>query len=364
MRASVRLSKVEPLQIQPPTHCPLPDPKHLKRKCSGTHFKEHQLVCRKPLRDMRYTHVLARRYRCLKCGRTFRVYPSGVSTAQQSDTVKGLSVLLYILGLSYQGVSDLLDSLGCFSSKTTVYENVQAAGSRAIKRRKGWVKQQTGQVKVLGLDFTHVKCQGEDQILAVATALLTGEPLTFDILEAETALRTEKWVRDLARTLGAEVLVTEDADGLKTVADDLGMKPPICRAQVNRNVHDLIASLGTKALAHPDQVPAELGPDVNVDQFLEDLETVEDTIKGVPAKGQTQLAALAARYQAAPPPTQGHQASLWYRMRRLTRDWSENWTRLSLYQSWRSEKNEKLDGTNPQDGLRATMPPSRSLVRM
>ena len=33
-------------------------------------------------------------------------------------------------------------------------------------------------------------------------------------------------------------------------------------------------------------------------------------------------------------------------MRLLTLDWAENWARLALYQSWRAENNEKLDGTN------------------
>jgi hypothetical protein len=27
-------------------------------------------------------------------------------------------------------------------------------------------------------------------------------------------------------------------------------------------------------------------------------------------------------------------------------DWSENWRRLALYQSWRGAKGEKIDGTN------------------
>jgi len=94
MHLSVRLPKVEPSYIEPPTRCPLPDPKHPKKKCNGTHFKEHQWHCRKPLRDTRHTQVLARRYRCLKCQCTFRVYPMGVSHNQQSDTLKGLSVLL------------------------------------------------------------------------------------------------------------------------------------------------------------------------------------------------------------------------------------------------------------------------------
>src|SRR5438034_1385761 len=75
------------------------------------------------------------------------------------------------------------------------------------------------------------------------------DALSVEILEAETAFRIEQWLKDLARVLGAEVLVTDDgstesprsADGLKTVADHLGLKHQICRAHVNRNVHDLIA---------------------------------------------------------------------------------------------------------------------------
>jgi hypothetical protein len=76
MYLSVRLPKVEPLHLEPPTHCPLPDPKNPKKKCKGTHFKAHQWHCDKPLRDTRHPHVTARRYRCLKCQRTFRVYPT------------------------------------------------------------------------------------------------------------------------------------------------------------------------------------------------------------------------------------------------------------------------------------------------
>ena len=105
-----------------------------------------------------------------------------------------------------------------------------------------------GKVKVVGADITHVKCLGKDTLVGVATAMLTGEPIRFEILDAEAALRLEQWLKDLVRLLGAEILVTDDADGLKTVADHLGLKHQICRAHVNRNVHDLIAALGTKAL--------------------------------------------------------------------------------------------------------------------
>jgi len=343
MHLSVRLPKVQPDQIPTPTRCPLRNGR--KKQCTGRHFKRHQIVCRKSVRDTRYTEVRCHRYRCLKCHRCFRVYPAGVSNDHQSDRLKALSVLLYILGLSYQGVSDLLDSLEQYVCKGTVFNNVQAAGQRARRLRQQWLTQQAGQVKVLGIDFTHVKCNRRDKIVAVATAILTGQPITFDLMEAEASVRVEEWIRELAHTLGAEILVTDDADGLKTVADHLGLKHQVCRAHINRNVHELIAALGTKALEHPDAVPWELG-DLTLDQFREDLARVEWIIQSIPSNGQQQLLELAARYPLAPPPPQGKKATMWYRMRLLTLDWSENWARLALYQSWRGEHNEKLDGTN------------------
>lgn len=345
MHLSVRLPKVEPLHIELPTQCPRRDPKNPKKKCHGTHFKLHQQTCRKPLRDTRQTQVTARRYRCLKCKRTFRVYPTGVSHAHQSATLKGLSVLLYVLGLSDQGVADLLDALQHPLSKATVYANVPAAGQRAIALRQQWRQHQSCQV--LGMDFTHVKCKGQDQIVAVATAILTGEPLDFEIIQSESALHAERWIRDIARMVGAEILVTDDADGLKTVTDDLGLQQQICRAHVNRNVHDLLGALGEKALEHPDPVPPELqGTDLTVDHFLDDVQTVEHILTTLPADGQVQLLRLATRYQYTRPPTLGHRATMWYRMRLLTLDWSENWTRLAFYQKWRGANGEKLDGTN------------------
>jgi transposase-like protein len=344
MHLSVRLPKVEPDAIPAPTTCPLMVGKRKRRRCSGQHFKLHQVACDKPLRDLRHPHVQAQRYRCLSCQRTFRVYPRGVSAAQQSNNLKALSVLLYVLGLSYQGVSDVLDALGQALSKSSVYNNVQAAGARAIEQRNGWLHQHGTSVKVLGIDCTHVKRLGQDTILAVASAILTGETLSIEILADESAESLRQWAQTLATSLQAEVLVSDDADAMKTVADALGLDQQLCRAHVNRNLHDLVASLGTKALEHPDRVPA--GTELSVPQLLDDLQQVEELIKGLAHDGQQQLDQLAERYQCAPPPKPGQKASMWYRMRMLTLDWSENWSRLTRFQSWRGLALEKLDGTN------------------
>jgi transposase-like protein len=61
----------------------------------------------------KYEGVEAQRYRCLRCNRTFRVCPKGVSRAQRSDELKAFIVLLCLLGLSYGAVSEALLVCNC-----------------------------------------------------------------------------------------------------------------------------------------------------------------------------------------------------------------------------------------------------------
>src|SRR5205085_3885654 len=94
--------------------------------CQSTQLRLHQEVV-KPLRDTRYQQVLAYRYQCMQCKRTFRVYPPGVNSAPTSQRVKQLGVVLYMLGLSYRSVSHALESLGVYLCASCVYSAVQSA---------------------------------------------------------------------------------------------------------------------------------------------------------------------------------------------------------------------------------------------
>jgi len=110
MRLHLILPRVEPEEIKPSTECPHED-------CDGTRFQFLQEV-EKPLRDTKYSQVVAHRYQCLRCFRTHRVYPKGVSKDHISQRVKGLGILLYLLGLSYGAVSLALDALGVYWEST------------------------------------------------------------------------------------------------------------------------------------------------------------------------------------------------------------------------------------------------------
>jgi hypothetical protein len=51
---------------------------------------------------------------------------------------------------------------------------------------------------------------------------------------------SKEWIEPLAQSLGAPVLVTDDADGFKTVADEVGVPHQVCKAHVKRNTEELI----------------------------------------------------------------------------------------------------------------------------
>jgi hypothetical protein len=325
-----------------PEKCPHPH-------CDGQHFEKHQDHCAKAIRDPKYEAVEAQRYRCLRCGRTFRVYPKGVSQAQQSDPLKAFSVLLYVLGLSYGGVSDVLEALQTllgktlFLSKTTVYRNVQASGQETRRLRRAWL-QQGRRIRVIGADLTRVQCQGESLVVGVVVDDLQGIELSVDILDDETAETQLAWLRQIAEQVGAEVLVSDDADALKTVADELGLAHQICRGHVTGNVLDKVAELTTQALENPDLAPSQVP--LNPERLVTDLATVQELIEGHPHDGEEQLAALYQRYCAAPAPREGEKATMWYRTRLLVLHLWNNWSRLTLYQRWQGPDGERLDGTN------------------
>lgn len=342
MRLKVRIPKVEPGVYQMPNECPY-------EGCHGSAFKQHQEGCPKELRDPQHEQVEAKRYHCLRCGRTFRVYPKGVTQAQQSDALKAFSVLLYLLGLSYGAVSDALEALAVllskplYLSKTTIYRNVQGAGHKVRRLRQAWLSR--GQrVRVIGADTTKVKCKGESIPVGVVVDDLTGIELTIDILEDETAETQLAWIREIAEVVGAEVLVSDDADALKTVADGLELSHQVCRVHVTKNVLRLVGELCTQALEAPDPVPQ--GVNKSMEQFLTDLETVQWLVETHPHDGEVQFEALHLAYCQAPAPREGERATIWYRMRLLTLDLWEDWSLLTLYQRWKGPQGERLDGTN------------------
>jgi len=335
MRLHLLLAKVEPKAMPVPSKCGYAD-------CTSKQVRLHQPV-KKAVRDTVYQQVEAHRYRCLKCGRTFRVYPPGVTQAQSSDRVKGLAVMLYLLGLSYGAVSLALHSLGVPLSKTEVYETVQAVAARVPGLKREQVFQGV-KTKALGGDLTSVKCAGKWLHLGLTVDSLTGLALTIDEVTEEDMAALTAWIEPIAASVGAEVLVTDDADGFKTVADELGLLHQVCKSHVKRNTEALIDELRPLVAKDSDGSLQAIG--VAPAQAVADLTRLGELILSRQREQGSELEEMHRRYLKASPPKKGTTASLAYRLRLLYLDRWNLWSRLTRYRKWRGPNDEQLDGTN------------------
>jgi len=335
MRLQLILPRVEPTKITPPSIC-------LYEGCQGTYFQFFQAVD-KPLRDTVHEGVKAHRYVCLRCGQTFRVYPQGVTRAQSSQRLHGLAVMLYLLGLSYGAVSLTLEALGVYLCKSRVYDIVQAAAEQVPELEQGAVFKGT-RTPALGGDITSVKCNGRWLPLGLTVDDTSGLVLTVDELSGEDAETLKTWMEPIATAVGAELLVTDDADAFKTVADELALEHQVCKSHVKRNTDALIENL--KPCAAQD-VDGSLGViDVAPEQAVADLDRLGEPIASRQPEEETELRTLHFRYVDAIGPHKGERASVAYRLRLLFLDRWDLWPRLTRYRTWQGPQGEMIDGTN------------------
>lgn len=331
MRIKARLPQVKPHAYDEPRQCPY-------EGCSGHHFKPHgRKGEEKSILDPQYGQVTAYRYKCLKCGRTFRNYPHGVSQAQQSDRVKGMSVLLYVLGLSYGAVEDFMEAIGVAICRTTVYNNVQEAGiaSRHLQREE---LEEGGKRPVIGTDGTYVKVKGQEVCIQVAVDDGSGELLGLNVITSESSEEVLELVEDVGEKVGADVLVSDDLDAYKESAEETGMKHQICRKHVKDNVDDLADEL--REQLKEGRAPPK-GEGLSEAQVVEDLEQIQGLVAERPDDGAQQLERLYHRYKGVRQPPPGHRHGVWYRTRMLiTRLW-DRWQHLTL-----DKGREDMDGTN------------------
>lgn len=337
MRLRLRLPEVMPDEYAIPLTCPY--------GCGGRCFALHQAYARE-MADPSCGEVTVRRYKCVQCGHTFRVHPTGVSRHHRSQRLRAIGVMLYVLGLSYGAVADALAAFGWAGSKSSVYRDVQAAGEAVERMRR---LQPQRRVQVVSADATYVVCNRQEVTIAVALDALAGDVLDIELVDSESADGLRSFLLQLQAEYGMQVLVSDDQDSYKALTDELGVEHSICRAHVNRNVARLTAELAEEALRHSSPPPP--GVQSDPERVLADLEYLQWLIALRPSDGAAQLADFMRRYQAAPPPAKGEKASLWYRIRMALLRWSNQWQRLTFDQQWNRQHasqpdNARLDGTN------------------
>jgi hypothetical protein len=154
----------------------------------------------------------------------------------------------------------------------------------------------------LGGDVTSVKVKGQWFPLGLTVDDISGLALTVDGLSGEDAATLEEWMEPIVEAVGAEILVTDDADALKTVADDLGRDHQVCKSLVKRNTESLIENLepavatdadGSLAAGRPDRQAAGVTPE----QAQADLKRLGELIVSRKPEDVDELETMHYRYR-------------------------------------------------------------------
>ncbi|MHB0856669.1 MAG: IS66 family transposase [Anaerolineae bacterium] len=196
----------------------------------------------------------------------------------------------------------------------------------------------------MGADVTNVRVKGEWLQLGLTVDDVTGLVLTLDDLAGADAETLKEWITPIAEAVGAELLVTDDADAFKAVADALDLGHQVCISYVTRNTQALADELLDALTLDTDGSLRASG--VTAEQAVADLRQIGAWLFSRQPEQVEDLESLHRRYIRAAAPRPGEQATLAYRMRLLTLDRWALWPRLTRYRTWQGANGERVDGTN------------------
>jgi hypothetical protein len=228
--------------------------------------------------------------------------------------------------------------------KTSVYRAVQFVVARVpgLKRENLLSGYQT---KAVGADVTSVRCNGKWVTIGIVVDAVNGMVLSIDELSGQDAKQLQAWLEPILDAVGAEVLVSDDADALKNVSDETGRAQQVCKSHVVRNTESLVEELSSLIRAGQDHSLEAI--QVTAEQALDDLASLKEMIHSRRPEDQQRLEKMYLRYANARKPGRGKKHEVAYRIRNLFMDRWNLWPRLTFYRTWKDEYgNEILDGTN------------------
>ena len=187
---------------------------------------------RRQVKDRAYPQATVHRYRCKNCRHTFSALPRGLGRSPQTTPYQAALLTLYLLGLSLRKVTLVLALLALPTvSFVTVWRDLQRWGQRLQGPRL--------HAQVVGVDTTFVPLQGKSQAILVAVTL-EGKTLLVQAVGSPTDYQQ---AFATLRSLGVEVVVSDDDHAFYSPIETLGLRQQGClwHAQrvIGRTLHKL-----------------------------------------------------------------------------------------------------------------------------
>ena len=238
----LRLPEVKRKSEKRPHHCPY---------CQGAILQRWGRV-NKPVIDRQVRNVQVFRYRCWRCRRTFRHYPEGVDRPDQTQRLRKLAAICWVLGLSLRNVALILDAFGVSLSHMTVWRDLQEQANLLNQKRR-WQK-----ARVLGLDGAYPLGWGKKQPVLIAVDLGNGKPVAIAQIDESNPQAVRRFLEPLVQRLGVSAIVTDDLASYRVVADMLGLEHQVCQFHLRRwvglTLHELRETVPEKYLGVLDEI--------------------------------------------------------------------------------------------------------------
>jgi len=293
--------------------------------CAGETFQRWGRV-KKPVKDMRCRKVWVYRYRCCRCGRTFRHYPEGTTRADQTERLRSYAVICWTLGLSYRGVSTILSGLKIVLCPMMVWRDAQEQEEK-LGRHNAWKP-----VRVVGLDGAYVMGWGEKRPVLVAVDLGEGQPVAVGYVDEHDPVAVQRWLEPLVQRMGISVIVTDDLAAYKVVAKRLNLEHQICQFHVRRWVGRTLKELQSTLSK----------------EWLWVVEEIKELMEELPPKGDKRLYALWKQVKVSRG-RRSDQQTPDYQLRDLLIRLSENWASFCTFYTdpaipWTNNGTERVIG--------------------
>jgi transposase-like protein len=149
----------------------------------------------------------------------------------------------------------------------TSWRDVQAYASQ-IRHRRGQKR-----VRVLGIDGAYVLKKGKVSPVLVAVDMGDGQLLEIGYVDEKDPRAVRRWIDPLAKKLGVSVMVTDDLNTYRLVAEKLDLEHQVCQFHVRRWVGKALKGLR-------DRLPSE---------WVWVLEEIKALLADLPVEGSRRL---------------------------------------------------------------------------
>jgi hypothetical protein len=211
------------LTIKPPQVKTEPEDRPEKCPHCGSIYLHRHGYSTKPVKDHQVRQVVTVRYKCARCSRTFRHYPSGVTRADQSQRLIVLAAVAWALGLSTRSAGFaraaeggwLFDKFGAGIGKSTALRDVRTVSEQRQSRRLksvrsgslGWMEPWSKS----GARSTGFDCPGPGNRPTIPDITCFASYVRNTRIPEHDVKALLNWLEPLVKACGVEVIVTDAA---------------------------------------------------------------------------------------------------------------------------------------------------------